>query len=370
VVRVVAFVAHPKEYGEDLKKLHQAARNLHPRGELRVARVINPEVVKHFKDQMGSQWFTEQSLNSLVLLRSGADNKSRVKVFYSDISSQSIVYYEWINEQSLDHIMELSGYSYRIITMLRKPFFVAFLEDDMKGDVAESKSLMRILERLAPMYPKFEFTYTKNSFYKQKKSSLGISWDEEPSLTFNFGPNPDQSIPFPKDREMTEASIKEYMNKILDGSLAPESAKNLPKKPAKPKRTFEEACLTEGLDALMFVYDSSMKASDINKMSKPFTKAARRFEELGIKSVKLTAFDAKGIELPDGVGLREHLPKIFFFPAYHKQQPYTQFYDISTEAIMKQVEAQADIKFTLPENAHMTKEDWDALHRQQRASDL
>ena len=80
--------------------------------------------------------------------------------------------------------------------------------------------------------------------------------------------------------------------------------------------------------------------------------------------------DIRGLDLPQGLGERNDLPKIFFFPAYHKEIPYTQFFEFSTEAIMRRLESEADIKFVLPENPHLSKADYDAIRGRQRAEDL
>ena len=372
IVRVVAFISNPKEYEEELQSLYKTARTLHPRNELRIGLVTNPSIAKHFKEQKGVQWFEENTINSLVLLRLYKGDKPTGKVYNYNISTRSKNMYQWINDQSLDHFMELTGYSYKIIVILNKPFFVAFLEDGSKGPTVKSQELYNIVSRLANSYPKFEFTFTSNDFYKKKKESLGITWSHEPSLTFNFGPSTEQSIPFPEDLAINEQNVKDYIDRILDGTLAPEKFKNKKLLPQKEKRSFGDAVLTEGTDVLLLVFDSSRqdRIGHMAEIDRAFKKAARRFKDLGIHSVKLNMFDAKSVELPDGIGSRDHLPKVFFFPAYRKQPPYHQFYDLSTEQIMKQVEAYADIKFTLPEKAHMTREEIEAKYARERAGDL
>ena len=84
----------------------------------------------------------------------------------------------------------------------------------------------------------------------------------------------------------------------------------------------------------------------------------------------MTSFDTRGYELPQGWGERQDLPKVFFFPAYHKDQPYSQFDELTTEAIMRRLEAEADIKFVLPPNPHLSQADFDAMYGRQRAEDL
>lgn len=233
VVRVIAFIAHPTEYGEDIKRIKNAAKMLYPRSELRIATVTNKEIVDHFKQLKGTGWF-DKTENSLVLIRTKTGDKPETKTFNYDISTRTDIYFQWINDQSLDHLMELGAYSYKIINMLKKPFFVAFLEEN---NSFKSQKLFKILSDLAPRYPKFEFTYTSNTFYKQKKQSLGITWNEEPSLTFNYGPG--QSIPYPQGSDFTEESVKKYMDSILDGSIVP---KDVPRaKKSKKLRTFEDA---------------------------------------------------------------------------------------------------------------------------------
>jgi hypothetical protein len=210
VVRAIAFIPSAKEYAEELHQLYKAARQMFPRYEFRIGLVTKADIAKHFKEKKGPQWFEENTINSLVLLRVSKGEKPDFKVFQYNISRKTQGFFQWINDQSLDHVMELSGYSYKIIKMMNKPFFVAYLEDPVKGNNAKSVELYNILLKLAPRYPKFEFTFTASEFYKKKKQNLGVTWEQEPSLTFNFGPKPDQNIPFPQDIEITEENVKEY----------------------------------------------------------------------------------------------------------------------------------------------------------------
>ena len=367
VNRAVAFVSKPQEFEEDLKKYTQAAVNMFMRNELRMGVCTNQEAVQYYKNKMGTQWFDDYSSNSFVLFtrHNGAPNPETTAK-YLDIGTAQQPVYQWINSNSLSMFEELSGTVYRIINLLRKPFFIAFLADSNKGYDAKSDELYSILSKLAPNYPQFQFTYSKSDFYKSKKEGLGITWKEDPALTFAYGPSPGQAVALPQDKEINEPNVIEFIESCLNGSVIPKPTE----KPNLPKRTFDEVCLTQGTDVLLLIYDSSMDMKKTNEIGPTFTKAARRFVEIGIKSVKLTQMDSKDFALPEGIGPRESLPQVVFFPAYHKEQPYATFSEVSTEAIMRRVQSEADIKFDLPENFHLTREDLYNIERQKRAADL
>ena len=70
--RVIAFV-NKNEYKEELDKLEHNALNLCLRDDLRIARMTNPAVIKHFKEKYNNVWFEKISSSSIVLLRKKED---------------------------------------------------------------------------------------------------------------------------------------------------------------------------------------------------------------------------------------------------------------------------------------------------------
>lgn len=72
VTRVIAF-ANKKEFKEELQKLEEDAQGLVLREDLRVARITDAKVIKHFKQKYNNVWFDKLSSNSIVLLRRKED---------------------------------------------------------------------------------------------------------------------------------------------------------------------------------------------------------------------------------------------------------------------------------------------------------
>ena len=113
-------------------------------------------------------------------------------------------------------------------------------------------------------------------------------------------------------------------------------------------RNYEKLWMKEGKDVLMLLYDAFGDEEENDMASRFFEKAANRFNELGIASLILVAYDIHENSMPPNIEFTEDLPQLIFFPAFHKAPPYRYFQDIRTEKLMKNVQDSADIKFELP----------------------
>lgn len=74
VTRVIAFVSDKSEYKDELKQLVNDARSLAIRDDLRIAKVINPKLVRKYKKDHKLDWFGEFSSNSIVMFRRHEDS--------------------------------------------------------------------------------------------------------------------------------------------------------------------------------------------------------------------------------------------------------------------------------------------------------
>ena len=70
--RVIAFL-NKQEYKDELNKLEADTLNLVLWEDLRVARVTNTKIIKHFKEKHDNVWFDKLSSNAITLFRRKED---------------------------------------------------------------------------------------------------------------------------------------------------------------------------------------------------------------------------------------------------------------------------------------------------------
>ena len=165
--RVVAFVHDKEDFKDEFKQLHKAAFELASRDDLRIAKVTNPKLVKEYKKQYNLKWFSNLSSNSMVMFK-----KDRIRdliVKYYDLSTETQLFYDWINLNSLESLEELSGTAFKIISDLKKPLFIAFINREHPEYGPESVELYHILQEVAERYPQFIFTFTEEDRYRETK---------------------------------------------------------------------------------------------------------------------------------------------------------------------------------------------------------
>lgn len=121
--------------------------------------------------------------------------------------------------------------------------------------------------------------------------------------------------------------------------------------------TYKQNCLKEGYDTLLLLYDAFGNEEENHMAAKFYEKVAKRFKELNIPTFKIAAYDIYVNSMPLDMEYTQDLPQLIFFPAYHKSPPYRYFQDIRTEKLMRSVQESADIKFELPEYAHLSDEE-------------
>ena len=105
VTRVIAFIAEKKDYKDEIKQLNEASYIIANRDDLRVAKVINPDLVKIYKEKYGHQWFSAYSSNSIVMLKKDINRDLITKYF--DLSAEKMPIIDWLNTQSIEPLEEL-----------------------------------------------------------------------------------------------------------------------------------------------------------------------------------------------------------------------------------------------------------------------
>ena len=216
VTRIIAFVAHQSEHKEELKSLSAAAKELGYRDDLRIAKVIDPELVMEYKRKYGEKWFDEGSTNSMVVFSNSKSEESALN--YYDLSSETTQLSYWINSASLEHIEKMSIFSLQIMENMNMPIFTAFVDTSQEEYKDESIKILKILGKLAFDYPQYLFGYFDDHKFDIKKKEIGITWDKLPSFAL-FNPPEDLPVVFPQDKKMNKENLDIFLEKGIEATI-------------------------------------------------------------------------------------------------------------------------------------------------------
>ena len=170
VTRVIAFISSKSDFEDEQKLLSEAGVELALREDLRIAKITNPNIVKEYKKLYNFKWFSEVSSNSIVMFKKDRNKSENIVKFY-DLNTETNIPKNWISENSIENLEELSGSTFKIITLLRRSIFIAFLNRTHSEYGEESLQLYNILEKIGGNYPGFAFTYTEEDRYRENKNS-------------------------------------------------------------------------------------------------------------------------------------------------------------------------------------------------------
>lgn len=175
VTRVIAFINHKNDFKDEINQLNEAAMTLADRDDLRIAKVTNPKLVKKYKEKYANEWFPKFSSNALIMFKKESIIKDQIIHNY-DLLTQTENFVTWISEKSLEPLEELSGITFRIVPLLKKPMFLAFINRTHPEYGAESVQLHNTLRELAKDFPQFIFTYTEEDRFRANKESKYIQF--------------------------------------------------------------------------------------------------------------------------------------------------------------------------------------------------
>ena len=194
------------------------------------------------------------------------------------------------------------------------------------------------------------------------------------------------STVFPRGKPFTKRNVLKYIHSIMDGSInskkfkLPDTKKDFLKymKNVKKikKNKFEEVVMDQKKDVVVLFYDSQNIDEDAERIIKEYGKAAKRFRELKIKSVKMTAFDVSRMKTPRNFDIstqdQDTLSRqsVYVVPAQHKNEPYHEIKDLNAQNIMIETQSKADISFSLPEFPHLDETEMFQLESGSYTEDL
>jgi hypothetical protein len=144
--------------------------------------------------------------------------------------------------------------------------FVVFMDRKNPEYSKASIDMYRYLQEVSKIYKQFAFTYSEEERYRSKKKEMGITWDEEPSISLNSGTS-EEFIVFPRSKPITLRNLRKFIEGCRDGTINskkfkyPDSLKNFVhhlKKVTKIKKTnFDKVVLEEGKDVALLLFDST-----------------------------------------------------------------------------------------------------------------
>ncbi|CAI2368273.1 unnamed protein product [Moneuplotes crassus] len=235
VTRVIAFVSDKKEHQYELKQLKEAAKELGFRDDLRIAKIVNKDLVMEYKEEMGTKWFDEGSTNSMVVFSSSKASGSPLN--YYDLSSETVHLSYWINSASIEHLEKMNVFSVQIMESMHMPMYVAFVDVKKKKYVERSNQLLQVIRKVAYDYPYFLFGYFDNNSYDAKKNLIGIEGEEMPQFAL-FNPPNNVTVVFPTDKEINQENIRLFLDNGLDAAMKGEPIfKDQPKKKSKSNKS-------------------------------------------------------------------------------------------------------------------------------------
>lgn len=96
--------------------------------------------------------------------------------------------------------------------------FLAFVNFDDERYAKDSYKAVEVLKEIAPKYNHLvSFFYVNNTYFWQRKRTLGVTWDELPAMAFNMLGDSSKVMPYPRGREISKNSLFEFFDNLFTG---------------------------------------------------------------------------------------------------------------------------------------------------------
>mmetsp|Transcript_7003 Transcript_7003/g.6186 ORF Transcript_7003/g.6186 Transcript_7003/m.6186 type:complete len:616 (-) Transcript_7003:23-1870(-) len=367
ITRVIAFVSDKNEFKEELKSLAEDSRDLTIREDLRVAKITNPKIIEEIK-RKNKDWFGDMSSNSVVAYVKNFD-ENQPKIQFYDLNIDSELFKIWMNNVSIEPVEELLGTSMKIISFMHKGMFTAFVNRKSSKTGKESKELIKNLKEIAKHYPHYQFTFTEDKTFKEKKGDLGISWNEEPALAYHNIMHQDKTMVFPRKQPLTKKNLRAFFDACGKGTYdtddfdLPDKIRNFDKnmKDATKLTVTNVKGFINDLekDKMVLIFDSSKDFDRGKKITNFFGKAAARFRELELEDkIALGFYDTSLQNLPKVFKEYEDQPVYVFYPADREPLDPINSENFLVQKMMKYIQENAQNKFELPSFHHMSPHEY------------
>lgn len=97
--------------------------------------------------------------------------------------------------------------------------FLTFVDFENQQYSSSCYQALEVLKEVAPKYSHIlGFFYVNNTVMLPRKRILGITWDELPSMAFNFlGGDSSRIIPYPRGAEISKVALFDFFDEIFTG---------------------------------------------------------------------------------------------------------------------------------------------------------
>jgi hypothetical protein len=234
---------------------------------------------------------------------------------------------------------------------------------------------LSMFEKVAAMFEdkiKFGWLDGTESTNRKRKRALGLVTEKLPGVAFNLLDA--RTVPFDEATELSKENLISFVHDFLDHKLEsrnnpavhtvdPEFESLYKDTPKLQFADFKDRVLSEGYDVLVLFY-SSFKDEKSSQIAPHYNKLSKRFQELEFPNIRVYRMDISQESVPKHIRI-DHIPSVYFFPAFKKTPPYVEYTgEAKILPMMFFVEKFADIPITLPELPHLHPSQIPDYHKQ------
>lgn len=406
-IMVIGFFSEHKDIEEDdYADFIEVAKELQVKADIYFGVVTNPKVAKHYKQIK----LIDRTPSAMVI----GEGDIRKTINLNNLYDEKYGLIGWINNNAIPLVGKLTGNNFQLYEKIALPMLMLFLDlsnEDMTsspGRIVGGKSggilneiLLEELRYVAKEHhDKILFVYLDGNKHEDQMRSLGLYGGKErlPSLAFNTREG--LQVPYPEELPINRDTLLQFCADFISGKLrsisdSQEMAKkqlqsskpiNLKNKAIRKSvkeapeerrgvseqfgdgllgddavevvtsKNFEDIVMNEEKDVLLLLHAQSCESC--SHFAVYFKRMAQRFKELDIDSLVIARMDVTNEAPPAHYNLLvSQLPILTLIPAGVKHPPWTFYSGIGKiQAMMKWVQKQAAIPFTLPNLPHLTDE--------------
>jgi thioredoxin-like negative regulator of GroEL len=406
-IMVIGFFSEHKDIEEDdYEDFIEVAKELQIKTDIYFGIVTNPKVSKHYKQNK----IIDRTPSAMLI----GEGDIRKTINLNNLYDEKYGLKGWINNNAIPLVGKLTGNNFQLYEKIALPMLMLFLDltnEDMTsnpGRIVGGKSggilnevLLEELRYVAKEHhDKILFVYLDGNKHTDQMRSLGLYGGKErlPSLAFNTREG--LQVPYPEELPINRDTLLQFCADFISGKLRSISdSKEMAKKQlqsSKPMnlknkairksikeapeerrgvseqfgdgllgddavevvtlKNFEDVVMNEEKDVVLLLHAQSCESC--SHFAVYFKRMAKRFKELDIDSLVIARMDVTNETPPSQYNLLvSQLPILTLLPAGVKHPPWTFYSGIGKiQAMMKWVQKQSAIQFSLPNLPHLTDE--------------